>query len=399
MIRFSLDGREVEAAPGESIWSVAEREGVAIPHLCHLPQPGYRPDGNCRACMVEVEGERVLAASCIRAPREGMVVRTASERAERTRRMVFELLLADQPGGAEARDDTGTFARWAHRLGLHGSRFAPEHERPAPDLSHPAMAVRLDACIQCGLCERACREVQHNDVIGMARRGMDVTVSFDLLDPMGVSSCVACGECVQACPTGALLPKTVLDAAGRRAAAPPEREVASVCPYCGVGCQVGFRVRDGAIEEVVGRDGPANRNRLCVKGRFGFDYLRHPDRLTRAARPRGRRRQGAGRLPRPAPRARQVPRSLLGGGAGPRRRRPRAHPRRARPGRARPASAPPRAPTRRRTCSRSWSAPASAPTTWTTARASATPPPSPRCWRASAPAPSPRRSWPRRTPR
>ena len=103
MIRFSLDGREVEASPGESIWAVAQREDVEIPHLCHRPEPGYRPDGNCRACMVEIEGERVLAASCIRAPREGMVVRTASERAKKTRRMVFELLLADQPlVGAEA---------------------------------------------------------------------------------------------------------------------------------------------------------------------------------------------------------------------------------------------------------------------------------------------------------
>ncbi|MBX6374133.1 MAG: formate dehydrogenase subunit alpha [Acetobacteraceae bacterium] len=278
-IRFILDDREVEAAPGETIWTVATRLGIEIPHLCHLPRPGYRPDGNCRACMVEIEGERVLAASCIRTPRPGMVVRTASERAKRTRRMVFELLLADQPG-AEARDATGGFARWAAKLGVTESRFAPEPERPAPDLSHPAMAVRLDACIACGLCERACREVQHNDVIGLARRGIGVTVAFDLLDPMGTSSCVACGECVQACPTGALLPKSVVDAQGRRGA-PAEREVASVCPYCGVGCQVGFRVRDNRIQEVVGRDGPANRNRLCVKGRFGSDYLHHPDRLMR----------------------------------------------------------------------------------------------------------------------
>jgi formate dehydrogenase major subunit len=279
MIRFTLDGREVEAAPGESLWDVARREGTEIPYLCHRPQPGYRPDGNCRACLVEIEGERVLAASCIRQPRDGMAVHTATERAERARRMVFELLLADQPS-ATGRDASAGFGQWTQRLGLTGSRFAPEPQRPAADLSHPAMAVQLDACIQCGLCERACREVQHNDVIGLARRGMEVTVSFDLLDPMGASSCVACGECVQACPTGALLPKSVLDDAGHRAA-PPAKEVASVCPYCGVGCQVGFRVRDGAIEEVVGRDGPSNQGRLCVKGRFGFDYLRHPDRLTR----------------------------------------------------------------------------------------------------------------------
>jgi formate dehydrogenase major subunit len=276
VIRFLLDGREVEAAPGETIWTVAQREGIAIPHLCHRPAPGYRPDGNCRACLVEVEGERSLVASCIRAVREGMVVRTATPRAEHARRMVFELLLADLPGPA-ARDAHGTFAHWAARLGVTRSRFAPD-ARPARDLSHPAIAVALDACIACGLCLRACREVQHNDVIGFARRGADVTIAFDLLDPMGASSCVGCGECVEACPTGALLPKSVLDGAGRRAAA-PGREVASVCPYCGVGCQVGLRVREGRIEEVVGRDGPANRGRLCVKGRFGFDYIAHPDRL------------------------------------------------------------------------------------------------------------------------
>ncbi|WP_204623568.1 formate dehydrogenase subunit alpha [Crenalkalicoccus roseus] len=277
MIRFTLDGAAVQAAPGETIWQAAWRAGVAIPHLCHLPRPGYRPDGNCRACLVEIEGERGLAASCIRAPREGMVVRSeASARAQAARRMVFELLLAD----AEPRDATGGFAQWAARLGVSASRFPREPARPAPDLSHPAMAVQLDACIQCGLCERACREVQHNDVIGLAGRGMATRVAFDLEDPMGESSCVACGECVQACPTGALLPASVLDARGHRGA-PAERAVASVCPYCGVGCQVEFRVRDGAIIEVTGRDGPANQGRLCVKGRFGFDYLRHPERLTR----------------------------------------------------------------------------------------------------------------------
>jgi formate dehydrogenase major subunit len=277
VIRFILDGREVEAEPGETIWAVARREGIEIPHLCHLPRPGYRPDGNCRACLVEVAGERTLAASCIRAPREGSEVRTASPRAEAARRMVFELLLADLPG-PEGRDAHAPFALWARRLGVTRSRFPPE-ARPAPDHSHPAITVALDSCIACGLCERACREVQHNDVIGFAGRGARVQVAFDMLAAMGDSSCVGCGECVQACPTGALLPARVVGPDGRRAA-PPAKEVASVCPYCGVGCQVGFRVRGGRIEEVVGRDGPSNRGRLCVKGRFGFDYVSHPDRLT-----------------------------------------------------------------------------------------------------------------------
>ena len=155
-IRFSLDGSEVEAQPGETIWQVANRLGIEIPHLCWLPKPGYRADGNCRACMVEIEGERVLAASCIRRPAEGMKVHTASERAKFSRRAVFELLLADQPGRAVAHDPNSRLWQWTDKLGLADSRF-PRHAAPAPDRSHVAMAVQLDACIQCNLCVRACR--------------------------------------------------------------------------------------------------------------------------------------------------------------------------------------------------------------------------------------------------
>ncbi len=277
-IAFTLDGAALHAEPGETIWQAARRAGIAIPHLCHLEQPGYRPDGNCRACLVEIPGERALAASCIRRPVEGMQVRSVTERVAKACRMVFELLLADMPEGG-ARDGTGGFARWSRAIGVTESRFPPEPRAIAPDLTHPAMAVQLDACIACGLCERACREVQHNDVIGFAGRGMASRVVFDAALPMGASSCVGCGECVQACPTGALLPRTALDDANRRDTRPAQ-QVASVCPYCGVGCQLDFHIRDGAIVEVTGRDGPANRGRLCVKGRFGFDYVRHKDRLT-----------------------------------------------------------------------------------------------------------------------
>src|SRR5260370_5572541 len=277
-IRFSLDGVEVEAAPGETIWQAAQRQGVEIPHLCWLPKPGYRADGNCRACMVEIEGERVLAASCVRMPAPGMKVQTASERARFSRKMVFELLVGDQPSRAAAHDPGSRFWQWADKLGLDESRF-PRRAPPAPDRSHPAMAVQLDACIQCNLCVRACREVQVNDVIGMAARGHHEKIVFDFDDPMGNSTCVACGECVQACPTGALMPSTLVDANGVYANA-PDREVDSVCPYCGVGCQLTYKIRDDRIVAVAGKDGPANHNRLCVKGRFGFDYAHHPDRLT-----------------------------------------------------------------------------------------------------------------------
>ena len=206
-VKFFLDDVEVEALPGETIWNAAHRHQTELPHLCYAPEPGYRPDGNCRACMIEIEGERALAASCIRKPSAGMKVKTQSERAVTNRKLVFELLVADQPARAVTHDPESKF--WAHAdgVGVSASRF-PAREQPVPDRSHPAMAVHLDACIQCNLCVRACREVQVNDVIGMASRGPSAKIVFDFDDPMGNSTCVACGECVQACPTGALLPAT-----------------------------------------------------------------------------------------------------------------------------------------------------------------------------------------------
>ena len=277
-VRFTLDGAEVEAQPGETIWQVANRQGVEIPHLCWLPKPGYRADGNCRACMVEIEGERVLAASCIRRPTPGMKVQAASERAKASRQLVFELLIGDQPERAAAHDPDSRLWQWADALDVSDSRF-PRRAQPAPDRSHPAMAVQLDACIHCNLCVRACREVQVNDVIGMAGRGHGEKIVFDFDDPMGRSTCVACGECVQACPTGALMPASLVDQNGTFTNA-PDRQVESVCPYCGVGCQLTYQIKDDHIVAVEGKDGPANHNRLCVKGRFGFDYVHHADRLT-----------------------------------------------------------------------------------------------------------------------
>ena len=275
-IRFTLDGKQVVAAVGESIWQVARREGVAIEHLCHRDAAGYRADGNCRACMVEIEGERVLAASCQRQPADGMVVVSESARAKKARRLVVELLLADQP--ETAHDASNHLAETAAAHGLTDSRF-PAMERarvPLLDDSHVAMRVNLDACISCGLCVRACREVQVNDVIGMAGRGHGAFPVFDQADPMGASTCVACGECVAVCPTGALLPASV-----DHDRADFDDAVASVCPFCGVGCQISLKVKDGRIAHIDGLDGPANENRLCVKGRFGFDYITHPHRLTK----------------------------------------------------------------------------------------------------------------------
>jgi formate dehydrogenase major subunit len=200
-IRFQLDGREVEARAGETILQAAERHGTRIPRLCYMP--GMRTDGNCRICVVEIEGERVLAPSCCRAPLAGMKVSSTSERALRSQRLVAELLLSDTPDPPHRVDSE--LSEWATVLGVGAPRFHPRVQ-PPPDFSHPGIEVRLDACIQCTRCVRACREVQVNDVIGYAGRGADAVIVFDFDDPMGESTCVACGECVQACPTGALLP-------------------------------------------------------------------------------------------------------------------------------------------------------------------------------------------------
>jgi formate dehydrogenase major subunit len=280
-ITFTLDGQTVTATAGQTIWEVAHGKGLVIPHLCHKPAPGYRSDGNCRACMVAIAGERTLAASCIRQVSEGMVVTTNQPREVQARRMVMELLVADQPPQDQAHDRSSHFWDMATAQGVADSRFPAKADHvPLLDDSHVAMAVNLDACIQCGLCVRACREVQVNDVIGMAGRGAAAYPVFDMDDPMGASSCVACGECVQACPTGALLPATVTDQDQRGDTKDYDREIASICPFCGVGCQVSLKVKDDKITFVEGINGPANEGRLCVKGRFGFDYIHHPHRLT-----------------------------------------------------------------------------------------------------------------------
>nr|CAA6819633.1 MAG: tungsten-containing formate dehydrogenase alpha subunit [uncultured Thiotrichaceae bacterium] len=272
-ISFTLNDKNVDALEHESILQAAQRNGVEIPHLCY--KDGLEPDGNCRACMVEIDGERVLAPSCCRQPQEGMVVNSENGRATAAQKMVLELLLSDMPEQEYTLNNE--LNQWAEKLEVGTPRFeaCPAEHVPANDLSHPAMAVNLDACIQCTRCLRACRDEQVNDVIGYAHRGSHSKIVFDFDDPMGTSTCVGCGECVQACPTGALMP------ANDVGLIVPDKKVDSVCPYCGVGCQLTYNVKDDKIIYVEGRNGPANEGRLCVKGRFGFDYIHHAERLTK----------------------------------------------------------------------------------------------------------------------
>jgi formate dehydrogenase major subunit len=269
-IAFKLNGKDVVGYGDETIIQTAQRLGVEIPHLCY--KEGMRPDGNCRACVVEVKGERVLTASCCRKPTQGMEVTTDSARALASQKMVLELLASDMPERSYRLDSE--LDTWAKKLDLGVPRFMPRAQ-PQADRSHYGITVRLDACIQCTRCVRACREEQVNDVIGYAFRGEHAKIVFDFDDPMGASSCVGCGECVQACPTGALMP------AGEVGMEIADTRVHSVCPYCGVGCQLTYNVKDNRILYVEGRDGPSNHGRLCVKGRYGFDYVDHPQRLTK----------------------------------------------------------------------------------------------------------------------
>src|SRR5213078_283230 len=274
-IEFKLNGQTVVGRHDELIIETARRHGISIPHLCYTRT--LRPDGNCRACVVEVKGERALAPSCCRFPTQGMEVTTDSPRALTSQKMVLELLLADMPEHEYTLSNKVDV--WARKLKVGKPRFR-SRPQPRADLSHPAIAVNLDACIQCTRCVRACREEQVNDVIGYAGRGDHSKVVFDFDDPMGESTCVACGECVQACPTGALMPAALLDDNQTRTVW-ADNKVDSLCPFCGVGCQVTYQVKDDKVIYAEGRDGPANHNRLCVKGRFGFDYIHHPHRLTK----------------------------------------------------------------------------------------------------------------------
>ena len=359
-VSFTLNGQTVVAPADETILEAAERHGVEIPRLCYMD--GMRPDGNCRTCMVEIKGERVLAPSCCRYPKDGMEVTTNSARALTSQKMSIELLLSDVPERSYTLNSE--LDLWARKLSIGKPRFAPRHQ-PVEDLSHPAMSVHLDACIQCKRCVRACREEQVNDVIGYAFRAGESKIVFDFDDPMGDSTCVACGECVQACPTGALMPardagqdrarqagRFGVSVLRRRLPAHLPRQGQHDPPRAGEG-------RSGEREPAV-REGPL---RLRLRAASASPH--------QAADPQAGRRRStrtSSSIPTTGSRSSARPRGRKRSTSRPRDCATLAIPTAS--GRS-PVSAPPRARTKRRTCSRSWSAPASGPTTSTTARACA----------------------------
>src|SRR5215468_7663500 len=280
-VTLTIDGREVTVAEGSTIWAAATAAGIDIPVLCHDER--YDPVGVCRMCVVDV-GASAYAAACVRACEDGMDVKTASTEVERSRAVLTQLLLADQP--ERQRDPKQTTTGDNELLAL-ADRYDVTREDGLPvaagrgtDASNPVIAVDHDACILCDRCVRACDDIQGNDVIGRSGKGYSTRIAFDLNDPMGESSCVTCGECVSACPTGALTNKPIREIPIR-----PRSEldqVNTVCPYCGVGCALTYHVdrERGAIAFAEGRDQPGSKGRLCVKGRYGWDYAASPQRLT-----------------------------------------------------------------------------------------------------------------------
>ena len=270
LVSLKINGKTYFGSLGDTILDVTKRNNIQVPHLCF--KEGMRPDGNCRVCMVEIEGERVLQPSCIRTITDGMIVNTETDRVLHSQKLVLELLTSDVSEDVYNKDSE--LIQWADKLQIKTHRF-PSQIQNKHDISHPAISVNLDACIQCTRCLRACREEQVNDVIGYAHRGNKSEIVFDINDPMGDSTCVGCGECVQACPTGALMPSKEVGLTT------PDKKVESVCPYCGVGCLLTYNVKDNKILYTNGRDGPANLSRLCVKGRYGFDYINNDGRLTK----------------------------------------------------------------------------------------------------------------------
>jgi formate dehydrogenase major subunit len=280
-VTLTIDGHEVTAPERATIWEAARSAGIEIPVLCHDER--YDPVGVCRMCVVDV-GSRVYAAACVRPVEEGMEVKTATPDIERNRATLTQLLMADQPPTEKDPKETTTgdneLLVLARRYGVQRENGLPVGTGRGEDDSNPVIAVNHDACILCDRCVRACDDIQGNDVIGRSGKGYSSGIAFDLNDPMGESSCVTCGECVAACPTGALVNKPIRNVPIR-----PRSELKSVdtvCPYCGVGCALTYHVDEerNAISFAEGRDQPGSQGRLCVKGRYGWDYASSPQRLT-----------------------------------------------------------------------------------------------------------------------
>ncbi|MFH1141492.1 MAG: formate dehydrogenase subunit alpha, partial [Chloroflexota bacterium] len=271
-IALTIDGQKVMTGKGTSVLEAALGTGIYIPHLCH--DPDLKPYGACRLCVVEIEGMRGLPTACTMAATEGLVVRTDTSRVNQVRRVTVELLLADHPMECLTCPASAScgLLRVASYLGIDHIRFKKSEKAIPIDDSNPFFYRDLAKCVLCARCVRACQEIEGVGAIDFAFRGYLRKVATFGDKPLAESRCESCGECLVRCPVGALAPK-------RRDQ--PAREVKTLCPYCGVGCGIYLGVRGNTVVSARGDpDNPVNRGVLCVKGRFGHDFINHPDRLT-----------------------------------------------------------------------------------------------------------------------
>lgn len=274
---LTLNGKQVEFEPGQTILTVAENNGLRIPTLCHLK--GCTPTGACRICLVEVAGARSLVASCSTPAEKGMVVNTETDRVHRTRKLTTEFLMASGNHDCITCERSGacTLQDLAYRYGIDKVRFETTTRPYEKEDANPFIIRDFSRCILCGRCVQACQEVQVNRAISFGYRGPHAKIIAGGDVPYHESDCVFCGQCLQACPVGALVEKKARFAGREK----DVEKVRTTCPYCGVGCQLQLHVKDKRIVKVTAvEDGAPNKGRLCVKGRFGYDFIYSEERLT-----------------------------------------------------------------------------------------------------------------------
>jgi predicted molibdopterin-dependent oxidoreductase YjgC len=269
-------GKKVQGKAGQTILEVFRDNGVYVPTLCYHPK--MPPYGGCRLCIVEVENMRVLPPSCTTPAIDGMVIHTHSEKVQRVRKSVLGLLVAygdhncplcERAGDCELQD-------LVYEHGLNYNHPRNEIKLKEKDTSNPMIIRDPNKCILCGRCVRGCLNVQMNGVIDVAGRGSDAFITTFNNTELMESNCVFCGECVQSCPVGALTEKK---STGMRRTW-EKSKIRTTCPYCGVGCQLMLHVENGKIVKVTGiEDAAPNYGRLCVKGRFGYDFIYSEERL------------------------------------------------------------------------------------------------------------------------
>ena len=291
-ILLTIDGREVKAKEGTTIFEAAKKLGIAIPHLCY--RKDLTPTTGCRICVVEVEGARTLVASCAYPVANNMVVRTNTSRVVKARKQVVELLLSDHPYDCMTCEKSGTckLEKYAYQLGVKKPRFdGVKHDYPVR-AANPFFERDYNKCILCGRCVTVVHEIQHCHAVDYSKRGFDSKIAASFDRSMKETPCVYCGNCVSVCPVGALSEK-----AGRFEGRDWELgKTPTTCSYCGVGCTIVLNTKDNEILKVTSdKDLGVNKGWTCVKGRFGWDYVHSPDRL---ADPLIMERRGAFARPR-----------------------------------------------------------------------------------------------------